>query len=293
MEKFMSASFKKDSFQELIKIFEDPNTPIGSAYIIIMHAIYALEELSETNIYADILKRYLSQYTIESEEVNGPLMTSFILTPKDHDYFYNKLLNPYAQETRTGFIKDFYVKKSPIADEIDEAIANLTEEGINAILGKVEEDVNPEQEKDETVRTEQSDNERHEMTRTDPVFGIQIEVDYRKGLLQPIFSFIKNWAEQFLMDSNKLLHFYSTFHEYTISPLDNLPKIRDKYCDWLNVRANPQLELVSDLALRFQSCGSSEAACERSISAQRLILTSRRMRSNKDLLDARLTLLKS
>ena len=212
----------------LIKIFEDPNTPLGSAYIIIKHAIYALEELAETTPYANIIKKYLSLYTLESEECNELLMTSYILTPKGHDYFYNKLLDPHMQETRRGFINDFYVKNGPNIDEIDEALTNLTEEGVNTILGTIEdEEYNYEYENNEIIHQNDDD----VIPSTDPDLNVRVAFDYRKGLLQQVFDFIRKWAEQFIIDRQKLLQFYNIFHEYTVNSLENLPKIRDKYYD--------------------------------------------------------------
>ncbi len=55
----------------------------------------------------------------------------------------------------------------------------------------------------------------------------------------------------------------------------------------------PGMRFIADLALRLEACACSEASCERCISAQRLVLTSHTLRSDKGLLEARLRLMKS
>lgn len=44
--------------------------------------------------------------------------------------------------------------------------------------------------------------------------------------------------------------------------------------------------------MRLHCSPCSEASCERTISTQRVVLTAKRMSSNKDLLDARLTVIR-
>ena len=48
---------------------------------------------------------------------------------------------------------------------------------------------------------------------------------------------------------------------------------------------------LAELALRFQVTGCSEASCERTISAQRLIYTDRRLNSSQELLESRLQMI--
>ena len=62
---------------------------------------------------------------------------------------------------------------------------------------------------------------------------------------------------------------------------------------WENIkRKDPLWNTLSEIAMRLHCSPCSEATCERTISSQRLILTARRMNSKKQLLDARLTLLR-
>ena len=62
---------------------------------------------------------------------------------------------------------------------------------------------------------------------------------------------------------------------------------------WENIkRKDPLWNTLSEIAMHLHCSPCSEATCERTISSQRLILTARRMNSKKQLLDARLTLLR-
>ena len=62
---------------------------------------------------------------------------------------------------------------------------------------------------------------------------------------------------------------------------------------WQNIRRfDPCWNVIGEVAMRLHSSPCSEASCERTISLQRIVLTARRMSSKKQLLDARLTLLR-
>jgi hypothetical protein len=64
--------------------------------------------------------------------------------------------------------------------------------------------------------------------------------------------------------------------------------------NWTGQRAAiPKWAPLSDIAMRLHSCPCSEAECERTISAQRLILTSKRFNSKQRTNSARLTLMKT
>ena len=62
---------------------------------------------------------------------------------------------------------------------------------------------------------------------------------------------------------------------------------------WEHIRdLGPIWNTLAEIAMRLHCSPCSEASCERTISLQRIVLTARRMSSKKDLLDARLTLLR-
>jgi hypothetical protein len=88
------------------------------------------------------------------------------------------------------------------------------------------------------------------------------------------------------------------FNDYIVSHEENLPvsilSEQDDRYNWELMRSEiPNWTVIADIALRLLACPCSEASCERTISTQRLILASRRMKSTKRLLEARLTLMRA
>ena len=63
---------------------------------------------------------------------------------------------------------------------------------------------------------------------------------------------------------------------------------------WTQIRANvPDFSSIANVALKLHCAALSEASCERTISAQRLINNARRRSSNTLTLEARLTIMRS
>ena len=60
---------------------------------------------------------------------------------------------------------------------------------------------------------------------------------------------------------------------------------------WNIIKTDQKWMYLAELALRFQVTGCSEASCERTISAQRLIYTDRRLNSSQELLESRLQMI--
>ena len=275
--------------KQLIKIFENPSTQIGHAYPWIKHAIYALEELSSTgNEYANIIRNSLEQYTLNSHEVNGLLMTSYIMTPEGHDYFLNQLITQEDDFKKINNLNLF--KIAIIEEEIDdeeEPIDILETETIDHILLNEDEFTNQEEEVIE------EDNEM-ERVINDNVLNITYSIDYRSGLLEPVFSFIRNWGSKVIQDETKRKTFYSSFHTFATNTNDflKIDIIGEKNYDWLHIRTIKNLEILGDFGVRLQATGCSEAACERVISAQRFILNSRNLRMRKELVDCRLKIMR-
>ena len=82
------------------------------------------------------------------------------------------------------------------------------------------------------------------------------------------------------------------FNEYIedTNPFKDFNKADDEF-SWFQIRfASDDFKDIADIALRLLSSAVSEASCERSIKKQRLIHNKRRLKSCKQLLDARLIL---
>lgn len=63
--------------------------------------------------------------------------------------------------------------------------------------------------------------------------------------------------------------------------------------NWGTLVSNENLKDLADIALRLEPATCSEASAERAISAQRIVMQPNRDKSKQDLVDARLTLLRS
>ena len=279
----------------LIKIFENPSTPIGSAYIILEHAISAFKELdSLQNPYASIVGHTLAKHTINGRDLEGILMTSYIMTPNGHADFYQRLINNGIADNNNSYLKEFGIgKEEPldpkVFEEPEEPINCIEKEAVDIIL--LNDKKNEEQEEEEDT----FDIEQDELKIRDNVMNLEYSIDYRKGLLTPAFNFIKEWSQRFMKDEFKRKMFYSLFNTFASSSDDALQisMLNEKHYNWINLRTAPNLKYIGDLGLRFDSLGCSEAACERIISAQRMILNSRRVKSKKELIDCRLKLMRS
>ena len=275
----------------LTKKFEDPTNMIGLAYQFIEEALEAFDELNNVgNIYAKMISCSLHDYTFGSSEVHGLLLTAYILTPIGHDEFYHRMLDQNYQKTTEGILQKLGIT-FPISTQAqkqdDDPMENLTNYAIDSVIS----DINF---NDEMEEMEEEQNELAEVVDIDDrLLQVKFTVDYRKGILSPSFRFINNWVTRFVNDEVKRKVFYSSFNNFVTSCPDaiNLEKIDNCY-NWLHIRTIPNLEILGDLALRLQSTGCSEAACERIISAQRSILTSRRLKSTQELIDCRLKLMK-
>jgi hypothetical protein len=88
------------------------------------------------------------------------------------------------------------------------------------------------------------------------------------------------------------------FNDYLVAQEENIPSPlfsdHDNRYNWGLMRTEaPIWRDLSEIALRLLASPCSEASCERTISTQRLILASRRLKSTKRLLEARLTLMRT
>ena len=87
----------------------------------------------------------------------------------------------------------------------------------------------------------------------------------------------------------------SAFNSFVHKPYDIYSKQTTEEGDYLweqIIDDGPLWNAIGEIAMRLHCSPCSEASCERTISTQRLVLTARRMSSKKDLLDARLTVLR-
>ena len=281
-------------FKALSLIFEDPKTPLSSAYPILQKAAYVLEELSETIPIAKDFWRSFIHYTIQSSD--RPLWhLAYIFSLKGHEEYLKILQNPYQTIQKKGFIKDFYVgskitevSEKEIDEEIiDQYIENLIDSGeaefipppndINKYIPDIEND-NDEYDSDEVSRP-LTEEELADTTNDRP--------------LTQIIKTLKIYLIRIGCPEDELQQSIDFFRKYIVTPINDMgiSAFDDRRLNWLSFRNESKTgQWVADLACRFEPSTCGEASCERTISIQRLIMGSRSLRSQPRLLNARLTL---
>lgn len=118
----------------------------------------------------------------------------------------------------------------------------------------------------------------------------------KRMLIYPAQQFLETTLQNWGIAPLSLQRTLNAFNSFVRSSQDPFKDQRLENGDyyWAHIRGsiNPIWSTIADIAMRLHSSPCSEASCERTISMQRLVLTARRMSSKKDLLDARLTLLR-
>ena len=290
-------------FYALIQIFEDPKCSLSSVCPVIKDAFAALDELDEKgNIFALIFKNSLDNYTLGSK-TKGIWSLAYMFTPKGREETKSQLITSgYYARPRT--IQNFYVKKRLRRDALDEGIEELIHDQVTEISDIDTDDVidsdigmtsvnpyniitplPPGTIVDETPDPNPIDLERNLSMQRGSLASAGIE--YLKEALLTI------QCPPSLIDNQITL-----FKEFLYSNVCTLPmrvtQTGHSRFDWPLIRVDygGEWRFLADLALRLESCTASEASCERTITAQRLILTAHTLRSDKKLLKARLTYLK-
>ena len=94
------------------------------------------------------------------------------------------------------------------------------------------------------------------------------------------------------LDINKATHILSFNRYIDENEIFSNYKTSENSFSWVQIRdAFPEYDIIADIALRLLSSATGGASCERTIKQQRIIQTSRRLNSHKQLLDARMILI--
>lgn len=290
-------------FYALIQIFEDPKCSLSSVYPIIKDALEELDELnSKGNIFALIFKTSLFNYTLNSKD-KGIWSLAYMLTPKGREESKSLLINSgYHATHRT--VKKFYVKKTPTRDAIDEGIEEMVDETVTAIS-----DIDPENVTDNDIGIPFVNAEKHidplpdgtvveEIPEPSPEELERMLTSTRGSLQSAGIEYLKKALIKIKCPPNLIDNQVSMFKSFLYNNATPLPTritlTQHVRFDWPLIRTDEdgKWRFLADLALRLESCTAAEASCERTITAQRLILTAHTLRSDKKLLEARLRFLK-
>jgi hypothetical protein len=295
-------------FTALIQIFEDPHTPLASVFPVIQNAVFALQELTDNGNYlASYFIASLENYTIKSTE-SGLWALAFLLTPKGRKEGQERIMNPQRTVTGSGYLKQFYVKKPSPEDALDEAIREISQDKCDEIIAE-ESDIS-------LGLNDHEVSENFDLNQLREGEAIPIEIIDAEGentnlielenslicyddpLTVAAYNYFQQAIETIGCPKPAIPRYFENlrrFIAYNEHPFHEIQNLQGRICyDFLNSRISfPEWKFFSDLGLRLESCHPSEASCERTISAQRLILTCHTLRSEKRLLEARLTFMKS
>ena len=269
-------------FKRLVQIFESPRTFHFSAFTHIERGIFALSELEmeHNNPFAGGFRVSLENYTMHSKEA-GIWTLSYLLTRKGHDDFHQRLKGIYPTP-KTKWLNYFSSPSSDEADELDETIDDLLNDDI---ISDTPQDAPPvdnvEEEKEEETSADIS-----EEAIIDPQFISVLESAKIFLHKQLMLTFGK-------VSSDNILKCFTAFiddpNPFCYYHLDNQVGY-----SWKQIAMSfKEFEPIADMALRLHNSVCSEASCERTISAQKLILNARRKNSKAKLLNARLTLMRA
>jgi hypothetical protein len=288
-------------FKALILTFENTGTPLSSAFSLLENGILALEELSSTIPFADKFKASLENYTLKSRH-GGIWILAYVSTPRGRLDFQQRVRTGKFHQPAEGKHALFHVKgqtdlKDPVEETIDELLSDNIDEAINEIENDTIIDLAARNEtlieaEPEEGDISDDDQESEEIAEGDLVIapGNSVINQAREYLIQLLVN--RKLSER----SAKGLA--GQFNDYITKKESQLPiplhTLADDSYNWELLRTEEaSWRDIADIFLRLLNCSCSEASCERTISTQRLILASRRMKSAKRLLDARLTLMRA
>ena len=275
-------------FKLLVLQFENPSTPIFEAFPIIEKAITSFNRLITDGVpFAEEFKKRFIEQTLDSKE-GGVWILAYLLTRSGHDDFYHRIMEcnftPEKEEGLSDILPRYNAPNDPLEQELEfilEQFLKEEEEGDCIQDEGIEED---EDWVEDDAPSESEEEDFEGMRKAKSYLTIAKEtlskLLHQEGLFKASHAHAMCAFNGYLENENPL-------QEYQLeNPVGY---------SWLQIRANAASELqpIANLALKLHSAGCSEASCERTTSAQRLIYTSRRRSSSTLTLDARLTIMRA
>ena len=268
-------------FKRLIQHFESSRTYHFKALVHLERAINALGELDfeHRNPYALGFQKSLIKYTLESKDA-GVWILSNLLTRKGHNQF-NQRLRGRVIQPKKKYLEYFTSHDHHDADPRDDISHDLIDE--DKLGDEPNRDEGPEilidDERDaQNILTEEEihDHEfRSSLHSAKQFLNQQLALTFGTASVATIMNRFNAYLDE-----------VNPFEKYQV---DNAIGF-----SWKQIALSfRDYAPIADLALRLHNSVCSEASCERTIATQKLILTARRKTSKNQLLDARLTLMRS
>ena len=306
-----------DSIQELfpnllimytiVSKFESTDMMLCQAYTILMRALNAFHELEEQgNPFAHQFAESLELKTFNSEE-GGVWYLAYLLTQKGQNE--NRMdVNGKKKQIDHPYLNYFHIPRfnssdDPVEHLLDDDDENVTNDDDEPSFEEDEGELD-----DEDVHNDSSNEDEEDQVEQTRIESTHMPGEHEDVAVQAGGKMVESgllWkAKDFL--KKQLMN-----NGYTNTSADTAVKMFTIYIDeenpfsdcqnnsvigfsWAQIKKQySAMAPIADIALKLHSCPCSEASCERTISTQKLILSLRRQRSNRDLLDARLRLMRA
>ena len=301
-------------FKALIDIFENPKNALSIVYPKCLEAAYALQEFCSrgNNIARPFIER-INDYILNGKNA-GQYALAYLLSPSGHSTATSILKGSfeYPDPHKSSYRKKFSTKHGMDFDSYEEIISELSNQALDDLLD--EDDAEPTQvEKEFNKPIEEILEDFDESDSEEPLQKAQEESKEKNNLKQ-------NEAEKpNLIDVSLLINHAFNYFEEALKIL-GLNKVEESvtkklFTEWIELDVSPftaiedyenhhtynysiirlynnDWKYICDVGLRLRACPCSEASCERTISTQRLLYTTQRLRSNESTIDARLKIIK-
>ena len=249
--------------------------------------------------HASEFKEALMKYTLKSEE-GGLWILAYIFTVDGHKDFYTRILRN-DMRSKWGLLKEQEPGISEPADPLQESINDLTEmmfteDNMESILNDLREDEPLEMEEEDDEMDIRKEEDGKEIVSKEA--STQTEYTPRSS---------NNYCDKAKVTLSQLLEqegygersrevIITRFNWYLDSEFPfPLHRTQDQIgFSWKQIAVSfAEFKPIAEIAMKLLSSSTSEASCERTIYAQRLIHSVKRRNSNKRTLDARLAIMNS
>ena len=260
--------------KSLMLYFEKSNQPISNIFPKIESALDAFEEIKNlfedenTNQMYEQIIESIKIYTLNSKE-GGLWLLSYLFTPNGlNDLQNRKQLKPRKLGKYSEFENSINIPKRTNEELESQITSESTIQEFYSLHDEINADV-------EAIELEQH-----------PERLVSRAIEYLKIICQ----FLR-------MSNDATEHVVGLFSAYCDGiPYNKFPIICNPFCNtwcWGAAEEIPIYADFIDIAKRISPTPCSESSCERTISLQRLIILANRKKSKDDLVNSRLTLMRS
>ena len=201
---------------------------------------------------------------------------------------FHKKRNGSLPATTREFLSYFHIPSDKETDPIEDAANERDDDNFFS-----------EEEDHSSITQKEEDDEEEEKEESKDENVPEKTTDYLSPNENCLLSKAKQVLKQqlsFTYGAKSVVTIMKAFNAYidSINPFEDYQTDDQIGFSWSQIKdAFPNIAPIAIIAMKLHSAPCSEASCERTISSQKLILNARRRNSEKDLLNARLTLMRA